>query len=95
MEKQFSVWIQRKELLHHKEHKPPYVSVGDIWWVSLGENIRSEMNGKSQLFSRPAIVLKKLAHGFYLVIPTSTKEKQGSWYVPFVQKGVKNIACLH
>jgi Lipocalin-like domain len=41
------------------------------------------------------IIFKKLAHGFYLVIPTTTKSKVGSWYVPFRRADRKMIASLH
>jgi mRNA interferase MazF len=92
--KDFPLWINLKENLHHKNHRPPFVSEGDIWWCSLGENVGSEINGKSEQFSRPAIILKKLAHGFYFVIPTSTKDKTGSWYVPFRHQQKETIACL-
>jgi mRNA-degrading endonuclease toxin of MazEF toxin-antitoxin module len=53
------------------------------------------MNGKNEIFSRPGIVYKKLSHSFYLVIPTTTREKSGSWYVPLRHKGKKMTACLH
>lgn len=87
--------MPKKAQLDALTHKPPHVSVGDIWWASLGENVGSEVNGKSELFSRPVIILKKLAHGFYFVIPTSTKDKTGTWYVPYKHQGIKNVACLH
>ena len=93
--KNFSGWINKKTDLDSKTHRPPYVSEGDIWWASLGENVGSEVNGKSDLFSRPVIIYRKLAHGFYFVIPTSTKDKKGSWYVPYLQQEVANVACLH
>ena len=59
------------------------------------ENVGSEINGKSALFSRPVIVLKKLSHGFYFVIPTTTQVREGTWYVPFRQQGKDMLACLH
>lgn len=90
----FSDWFGLKENLHNNEHRPPYVSEGDIWWCSFGENVGSEINGKSKQFSRPAIILKKLAHGFYFVIPTSTQTREGSWYVPFRHKTKDTVACL-
>src|ERR1700741_2772650 len=93
--KRFLEWIGLKERLHEIVHRPPHVSQGDIWWVSIGENVGSEVNGKSTLFSRPVIIFKKLAHGFYFVIPTTTKPKIGSWYVPFRQADRKMIASLH
>src|SRR5258708_7895888 len=85
--KRFFEWFGLKQRLHYITHSPPLVSERDIWWASIGENVGSEINGKSALFSRPVIVLKKLSHGFYFVIPTTTQVREGSWYVPFRQQG--------
>jgi len=93
--KRFFVWIWLKEKLHTINAAAPLVSEGEIWWASIGENIGSEINGKSDLFSRPVIILRKLAHGFYFVIPTTTQVRVGSWYVPFKQKERTMVACLH
>lgn len=93
--KRFLEWIGLKEKLHVVDHKPPLVSQGDIWWVSIGENVGSEINGKSKLFSRPVIIFKKLAHSFYFVIPTTTQVREGSWYVKFRQQERDMVACLH
>ena len=93
--KRFLKWIGLKEILHFKGCSPPYVNQGDIWWASVGENVGSEINGKSDLFSCPVIVLKKLSHGFYFVIPTTTQKREGSWYVSFPQHGRIITACLH
>src|SRR2546421_8696714 len=71
----FLDWIGLKQRLHHGTQSPPLVSAGDIWWASIGENIGSEINGKSRLFSRPVIIFKNLAHGFYFVIPTTKMAK--------------------
>lgn len=93
--KKFLEWIGLKERLHSTDHKAPFVSERDMWWVSLGENIGSEMNGKSNRFSRPALILKKLAHGFYLIAPTTTQEKKGTWYV-HIQLGEQDeYVCLN
>ncbi len=91
----FFEWIGLKQKLHRGTQSPPLVSAGDIWWASIGENVGSEINGKSRLFSRPVIIFKKLAHGFYFVIPTTTKSKVGSWFVPFRQADRRMIASLH
>ena len=76
--KRFLEWMCLKEKVHGGNHKAPHVSEGDIWWISIGENVGSEINGKSALFSRPAVIYKKLSHGFYLVIPTTTQLREGS-----------------
>ncbi len=93
--KRFLEWIGVKENLHKKQHKPPHVSEGEIWWASVGENIGWEMNGKSKLFTRPVIIYKKLASGFYFVIPLTSKDKKGSWFVNFKLSKRAHTACLH
>ncbi len=93
--KAFSGWMRLKEKLNFKAYKIPFVSEEDIWWASVGVNVGYEIDGKSQLFSRPVIILKKLAHGFYFVAPTTTKNKTGTWFVPFSQHDKKINACLH
>jgi mRNA interferase MazF len=93
--KKFLEWIGLKEKLHATDHQPPHVSERDVWWVSLGENVGSEMNGKSDKFSRPALVVKKLARTFYLVAPTTTQKKEGSWFVRVTLGGVDEYICLN
>lgn len=93
--KRFLEWIAMKEKLHSIIHKPPFVSERELWWASMGENIGAEMNGKSHKFSRPVIIFRKLANGFYLVIPVTTQVHEGTWYINFKQKGVQMSACLH
>ena len=61
----------------------------------MGENIGSEINGKSNLYSRPAIILKKLSHSFYLIVPTTTQNREGSWYVKISLNQKNTYACLH
>ena len=48
--KRFVDWFSLKESLHLKNSKPPYVNEGDVWWVSFGENVGSEISGKSDRF---------------------------------------------
>ena len=89
----FFEWIGLKEKLHQSEHKPPFVSERDLWWASLGQNVGSEVNGKSDRFSRPVLIMRKLAHGFYLVAPTTTKQREGTWYV-HVRLGNQDLLML-
>jgi mRNA interferase MazF len=88
-------WFEVKERLHEAQHRPPLVSEGDIWWASVGENVGSEINGKSGLFSRPVVIYKKLSHGFYFVVPTTTQERSGTWFVAFRQQDKMMVACLN
>src|SRR3989344_1677889 len=93
--KRFLEWIGLKERLHSTDHKPPFVSERDMWWVSLGENVGSEMNGKSDRFSRPVLIVKKLAHGFYLVAPTTKQPHKGSWYAHVHLGKQDEYVCLN
>jgi mRNA interferase MazF len=95
MLKRFLQWIRLKEKLHNGKGKPPLVKERDLWWASIGENVGSEMNGKSVLFSRPVVVIKKLSRGFFLVAPTTSVVHKGSWYVEIRQEGKVMFVCLH
>ena len=91
----FIDWMKLKIKLDSGEHVAPLIHERDIWWISFGKNIGSEINGKSDLFSRPGIILKKLSNSFYLVAPTTSKEKTGSWYTEINYAGRKTYVCLH
>ena len=94
-QKDFSKWCSLKQKLHESITKGPLVREKELWWVSFGENVGSEINGKSDLYSRPAVIIKKLAHGFFLVAPTTSKEHTGTWYVAIVYNGKRTFVCLH
>lgn len=92
----FFEWIKLKMKLDSGTHKPPLVHERDIWWISFGKNVGSEINGKSELYSRPGLVLKKLSSGLYLVAPTTSKSKMGNWYIEIQISGkTKTYICLH
>lgn len=93
--KKFTEWFSLKPKLDKQNHKPPSVSEGQIWWCHLGENIGTEISGKGEKFTRPVIIFKKISGYTYLIIPTSTQIKSGSWFVFFVHKNIEMVACLH
>jgi mRNA interferase MazF len=93
--KNFLDWFQLKPKLDSKQHKTPLVSQGQLWWCSLGENIGTEISGKGDKFTRPVIILQKLSHFTILIIPCSTKIKEGSWFVSFAHRSVDMVACLN
>ncbi len=91
----FIDWFKMKIRLDSAIYKPPLVSERDIWWISLGKNVGSEINGKSHKFSRPGIILNKLSGSFYLIAPTTTREHKGNWYVKIRQSQKESYVCLH
>lgn len=92
-EKHFEEWIKLKEKLHFGA-SAPQISEGDIWWCGIGENVGVEINGKSDRFSRPVLVMKKLSSQGFMGIPLTSQEKTGSWYAKFVFLGKNEYAAL-
>ena len=86
--------MSTKKKLNDRTIKPPYFKDGEMWWCHIGENVGSEVDGKGDFFTRPILIYKKLGSESMLAIPTSTKQKEGSWYVPFVYKGILEVALL-
>jgi mRNA-degrading endonuclease toxin of MazEF toxin-antitoxin module len=93
--KNFLDWFSLKPTLDNRNHKPPLVEEGNIWWCHLGKNIGTEINGKSVQFTRPVIIFKKISRFTFLVVPASTQIKTGSWFVFFNHKNIDMVACLH
>ena len=92
--KKFLSWIGLKEKIEIQVNTPPLLSEGDLYWCMVGENVGIEVSGKSTLFTRPVVVLKKFGRLGFLGIPTTTKEREGSWYVTFMHKGQRETAML-
>lgn len=78
--KDFAGWIKRKQSLDLCE-RGPHVKEREIWWTSVGVNVGQETDGKHELYERPVLVLKKLTNTMFIVIPVTSKDKAGSYFV--------------
>lgn len=67
---------------------------GDVWWAAVGENVGVEIDGKSQKYSRPIIILKKHSSLFFTAIPLTSQNHNGSWYADFVFQNKTQTAVL-
>ena len=77
-------WNITKEDFHFTpDKKLQYVRNGEVWWIGIGENVGVEINGKSEYFSRPVLVLKRLSRYGFMGIPLTSQIHTGSWYVQF------------
>lgn len=79
MEKDFDAWNEKKKMLDTNKRNLLFKE-GEVWWCSLGLNVGEEVYGKGQDFRRPVVILRKLSSNSCIVIPTSTKKREGSWY---------------
>jgi mRNA interferase MazF len=77
---------EKSEFLHFHER--------EVWYCSIGVNLGYEQDGKNNLFERPIIILKKLNSWTFFGIPMTTKQKQGSFYAPFVHENQTHTAII-
>ena len=94
MVKKFLEWIGLKEKLHSQNYEPPLFKENEIWWCYVGENIGVEVNGKSDKFTRPVLILKKYDKYSFFGLPLSTKNKTGTWYAPIYFLGISQVVVL-
>jgi mRNA interferase MazF len=94
MQKDFDKWNTQKKSLESKDLKYLFKE-GDIWWCSLGLNIKTESCGKGETFRRPILILKKLSQFSVIGIPLSTQFKQGSWFCEIKLLGQNQYAMLN
>ena len=89
--KKFVIWTKLKVKIHLSE-PAVYPKVKEIWWVSLGQNIGVEVNGKNETFERPVAVIKVFNNLGMLVAPISSKVKEDKYFVQFTNNdGERNI----
>lgn len=79
MEKDFDQWNEKKKRLDAVKRSLLFKE-GEIWWCSVGVNVGEEVYGNGEYFRRPVIILRKLSRNSCIVMPTTTKERDGSWY---------------
>ena len=79
MTSEFDFWNLKKQKLDGTKRDLLFKE-GEIWWCSIGKNIGEEVYGKGTEFRRPIVILKKLSRNSCVVMPTTTKERTGSWY---------------
>jgi len=63
----------------------------EIYWVKIGQNIGSEEFGKSDIFSRPVIIIRRLTSDLFVGIPTTSSIKDNDYFLPFEYKSKNKI----
>lgn len=91
--KTYRKWMQVKSAIHSKE-EIRRINEGDVVWAAVGENVGVEIDGKSEKYSRPVIVLKKHTDRCFTGVPLTSRPHKGSWYVEFEFQSKKQIAVL-
>lgn len=85
--KNFQDWHKKKAKLDAKViENEVFFYEKEIWWVSIGHNIRFEQDGKGSEFARPVLVLRKFNQYLFFGVPLSSTKKRGTYYHPFSYK---------
>jgi mRNA-degrading endonuclease toxin of MazEF toxin-antitoxin module len=75
-----------------------YFKEGQIWWISFGQNIGLEVNGKNQNFERPGLIFKKFSGYSMIVLPIYSHLKYGDLYYHFTndhnQSNIINLSQI-
>ena len=79
--KNFDRWNEQKKNLN-ADIESVYFREGEIWWVRLGVNIGYEIDGKSDNFARPVIILRKYNKYSFLALPLTTSSRPNPWKLP-------------
>lgn len=94
MEKDFDKWNEFKKKLE-KQDKKLIFKEWEIWWTSIWLNTKAESCWKWPEFRRPVLIIKKLSHSTCIIIPLSTKIKNGTWFANYEINGIKYTALLY
>lgn len=90
----FDRWNNKKKDIHTNK-KSIFVKERHIVFITMGQNIGYEQNGKGEEFLRPVIVYKKFNNNQFLGIPLTSQEKSGKYYFEFsYQNSKKSYAIL-
>lgn len=91
--KNYKEWMGVKSKLNNIR-KARKINEGDVVWAAVGENIGVEIDGKSEKYSRPVIVLRKHSDLCFTGVPLTSQPHKGSWYIDFEFQGKRQTAVL-
>jgi len=93
LDKRYDDWNKVKKNIAKSEEKV-FFKERDIFWISIGENVGFEQNGKGGVFSRPVLIVRKFSKSIFFGVPLSTKIKEGSFFFEFDLNNNKSNALL-
>lgn len=88
----FDEWNNVKKKLEKKERIS--FKQGEIYFLSVGQNIGQEIYGHSDFFLRPVLIYKKLSKFSFLGIPLTSTQKNGTYYHTFTYTKKKVSTAL-
>ncbi len=90
---EFENWHKLKQDIHSSKSRLHFRQ-GEIWFVSIGQNIGYEVFGKGEQFLRPVLVFRKINKSTFLSIPLTSKIKEDKYHFVINFKDKENSAML-
>ncbi|MBC7766663.1 type II toxin-antitoxin system PemK/MazF family toxin [Arenimonas sp.] len=87
MKKDFDTWNNKKKNIDKKKRDLIFKE-GDVWWSHFGVNVGEEAYGKGEYFRRPVVILKNITENSCIVVPTTTKIKEGKNFFKFTSNNL-------
>lgn len=93
--KDFDKWGKKKKLIE-KEDARSRVRLRGIYWVSIGENIGFEQNGKNDSFERPVLAIKVFNSNMFLGVPLTSalKNRKSNYYFAITYDNIEYFVIL-
>ncbi len=91
--KYYTTWMSVKREIHNNASRPRY-NEGDVFWVSIGENVGFEQDGKGRMYTRPVLVVKGFSAELFWGVPLTSQNKKGNYYYKFTLHGKDSVAIL-
>ena len=90
---EFENWHKLKQDIHSSKSRIHFRQ-GEIWFVSIGQNIGYEVFGKGEQFLRPVLVFRKINKSTFLSIRLTSKIKEDKYHFVINFKDKENSAML-
>lgn len=91
--KDFTQWHDLKTTLNARQDAPTFQQQ-EIWWCSFGANVGHETDGKSTLFSRPILIIRKFNAHIFWGTPLTTQIKLNPYYYRITYKHKEQCVML-
>ena len=80
--KDFDKWNSQKKTFDARALPDDFnFHEGEIWWMSLGANIGSEIDGKHENFERPGLVIKIISKQTMYILPLTSQIRSGKYHM--------------
>lgn len=89
----FDNWNNLKKDIHTNKNRIHFRQ-GEIWFVSIGQNIGYEVYGKGENFLRPVIIFRKINKNTFMALPLTSKIKDDKFHCIVEFKDKQNSAIL-